>query len=458
MSAALATALAWLLTALVVGGVAYLAWMFLKKLGVTAEHHLAKLGDRLKAWASTPFVSAGSAGRAAGQAGRQAWTDRQARPDPAPSPATAARQQRWGQSRPGRAAVRAEQGAARSGRAVGRWTGAGTAAIGSGVRAVPGGWTEGVEHVRQSRRLRTQGDGDTTVVCTDPVDPDATKGPEATGTKSPDGEPAKGPDAAGEPAKGPDGETEGPDATKGPDATGTKSPDGEPAKGPDATKGPESTGTKSPDGEPAKGPDATKSPDGEPAKSPDGEPAKGPDGEAEGPDATKGPESTGTKSPNGEPAKGPDGAGDGSTGTESVEGPAATGGTTGGEQDSTTERTGQAGAPDMKETDMAEMTEFTNTTDLRAEVEELETTAEELAEQVAEFHRRRELIEEKLGAAPFGTRAIASAASAVSDAKTLEEAQEALAELRRAVDESDALADVSGSLDAKGDVEAFANA
>jgi hypothetical protein len=130
-------------------------------------------------------------------------------------------------------------------------------------------------------------------------------------------------------------------------------------------------------------------------------------------------------------------------------------------EDDTTERTGLDGAPDMEEMGMeemgmAEITEFANTSDLRAEVEELETTAEELAEQVAEFHRRRELIEEKLGAAPFGTRAIAEAAAAVSDAKTLEEAQEALAELRRAVDESDALAEVSGSLDAKGDVEAFA--
>jgi len=99
---------------------------------------------------------------------------------------------------------------------------------------------------------------------------------------------------------------------------------------------------------------------------------------------------------------------------------------------------------------------FADAGDLRAEVEELETTAEELAEQTTEFHRRREAIEEKLGAAPFGTRAIASAASAVSDAKTLEEAREALAELRRAVDGSAAVADVAEGLDARGDVKAFA--
>jgi hypothetical protein len=99
--------------------------------------------------------------------------------------------------------------------------------------------------------------------------------------------------------------------------------------------------------------------------------------------------------------------------------------------------------------------EFTNTSDLRAEVEELETTAEEMAEQMAEFHRRREVLEEKVGVSPFGTRAIAEAAATVSDATTLEEAQEALAELRRAVDEPDALADVATGVEAIGDVDAF---
>jgi len=443
MNAAWATALAWLLTAVVVGGVAYLAWLVLKKIGLTVEQRLARLGERLKDWASTPFAGAGSGGRAAGRAGRAAWDERAGRPGPGPSPATTDRQERWGQTGPGRAAVRAERGAARTGRAVGRWTGAGTAAVGSGVKAIPGGWREGVEHVRDQRRRRTQGDrgpGPATTVGDPPVPtypPDPAQGPDDTGrrprrtgwTDSTDD--AKGPDGTGD-AEGPDGtgDAEGPDGTgddaKGPDGTGDD------AKGPDGTDPAEG---------PAKGPDST---DG----TTDG--AKGPDDTSRRPRRTGWTDST-------DDAKGPDGTGDdakGPDGTDPAEGPGGAAGT----QDGTTERTGQAGAPDTKEIEMAEMTEFTNTGDLRAEVEELETTAEELAEQVAEFHRRRELVEEKLGAAPFGTRAIAEAASAVSDAKTLEEAQEALGELRRAVDESDAVADVAEGLDAKGDVEAFANA
>jgi hypothetical protein len=402
MNPTLTDALVWLLTAAVVVGAVWLAWLLLQKLWVTAAHHLAQLAGRLRAWASTPFVGAGSAGRAAGRAGRAAWTDRQDRPDPAPSPATIERRERWGQTRPGQAAVRAEQGAARAGRAVGRWTGAGTAAVGSGLLAVPGGWRDGVEHVRAHRRRRAQAGPDS--VCTDP----------ATG-------PAEGPDSTG-PAEGPDST----ESTKGPGAGDgtTQTPEGPDSTETDPAEGPESTG-----------PAWTRGPAWTPEvldEMADLEATA--DEKTLTPEPAKGPESTAPVDQEGDPVPGPRDAG----------------------EDDTTERTGQAGAPDTEEMDMAEITEFTNTSDLRAEVEELETTAEELAEQVAEFHRRRELIEEKLGAAPFGTRAIAEAAASVSDAKTLEEAQEALAELRRAVDESDALADVSGSLDAKGDVEAFA--
>jgi hypothetical protein len=43
-------------------------------------------------------------------------------------------------------------------------------------------------------------------------------------------------------------------------------------------------------------------------------------------------------------------------------------------------------------------------------------------------------LEEKVGAAPFGTRAISEAAAALSDSGSLEESQEALTELLEAVD------------------------
>jgi hypothetical protein len=60
-------------------------------------------------------------------------------------------------------------------------------------------------------------------------------------------------------------------------------------------------------------------------------------------------------------------------------------------------------------------------------------------------------LEEKVGAAPFGTRAISEAAAALSDSQSLEESQEALTELLEAVDACDPIAE----LDATGPVAAF---
>jgi hypothetical protein len=83
---------------------------------------------------------------------------------------------------------------------------------------------------------------------------------------------------------------------------------------------------------------------------------------------------------------------------------------------------------------MAEIGEFETKDDLRAEAAELEGIAEELAQALAEFNRRKQALEEKVGAAPFGTRAISEAAAALSDSGSLEESQEALTELLEAVD------------------------
>jgi hypothetical protein len=106
--------------------------------------------------------------------------------------------------------------------------------------------------------------------------------------------------------------------------------------------------------------------------------------------------------------------------------------------------------------DMAEIVEFESTTDLRNEAAELEVMAEEIHAARAEFERRTKALEEKVGAAPFGTRAIAEAVTAVGEAPTTDAAAEALLQLRAAVDEADALADVAESLQAEGDVRAYA--
>jgi hypothetical protein len=81
--------------------------------------------------------------------------------------------------------------------------------------------------------------------------------------------------------------------------------------------------------------------------------------------------------------------------------------------------------------------------------------AEEIHAAREEFQRRARALEEKVGAAPFGTRAIAEAVTAVGEAQDTDDALEALGELRRAVDESDALADVAGALEAEGSVAAY---
>jgi hypothetical protein len=109
-------------------------------------------------------------------------------------------------------------------------------------------------------------------------------------------------------------------------------------------------------------------------------------------------------------------------------------------------------------TTMPEITEFESTADLRVEAQELEAMAEEIHALRTEFERRAHALEEKVGAAPFGTRAIAEAVTAVGESTSTDDALEALTGLRRAVDESDALADVAGSLEAEGSVEAFTNA
>jgi hypothetical protein len=465
VNATWATAVAWLLTAVVVAGAVWLVWLVVKKLLVTAAHHLARVGDRARAWAAVPFGAAAASGRA----GRAAWTDRASRPDPAPSVETTARQERWGQTRPGRAAVRVERGAVRTGQGVGRWSGAGAAAIGSGIRAVPEGWTDGVEHVRELRRRR-RAQGRTT------TDPDAT-GPGATGPdqararrwwSNPVGDDAPAPSTGWSDPDDPD-DSDDPDDRDDPDDPDDSARPGRWGSDPDDLDDldrPGRWGSAPDDLDDSDDPDDPDAPEG-PDPTEDTEGPGGTRVATEGP-AVGLPVEVGPPRTPYEAGLSPEELEDyrvlkairasGYTGALDQDNypvpddPQPVGG------DGTRERTGQAGAPDTKEIPMAEVTEFTNTTDLRAEVEELETTAEELAEQVGEFHRRRELIEEKVGAAPFGTRAIAEAAAAVSDAKTLEEAREALVELRRAVEESDAVADVSESLDAKGDVEAFATA
>ncbi len=105
---------------------------------------------------------------------------------------------------------------------------------------------------------------------------------------------------------------------------------------------------------------------------------------------------------------------------------------------------------------MAEIAEFETTTDLRNEAAELEVMAEDIHDLRTEFERRTKSLEEKVGAAPFGTRAIAEAVTAVGEAPTTDDAAEALLQLRNAVDEADALAEVAESLQAEGDVRAYA--
>lgn len=154
---------------LLVGGAVYIAAKTIDAVG----NALATLAQRIREWMSKPFTPRPRRERPAGaQDGAQP-----AAPGGAQDGNNPTTGQPWTATRPGRTAVRVDDGVHRAGTGTGRWVGAGGATASTFVRAVPGGVKDGVRTIKDRRRNRAAQPTEP-LTAVDPAQPGAQPRPE----------------------------------------------------------------------------------------------------------------------------------------------------------------------------------------------------------------------------------------------------------------------------------------